>query len=180
MQARDARRPRHQDGASTDAARPLVRPLVSIVSPCFDEVDVIRLFHRELSAVVDTIDGHDFEVLYVDDGSDDGTLRVSVGEGEIALPRPASGLKAGAAVTLGIRPEHIDVADGSGMITATVDLVEHLGGDTFIYASAPGLPQITLRQDGQSPFHRGNAIAIRFTTDHLHIFDETGAALARP
>ena len=91
-----------------------------------------------------------------------------------------SGLKAGAAVTLGIRPEHIDVADGSGMITATVDLVEHLGGDTFIYASAPGLPQITLRQDGQSPFHRGDAIAIRFTTDHLHIFDETGAALARP
>ena len=44
--------------------------------------------------------------------ADDGTLRVAVGEGEIALPRAASGLKAGAAVTLGIRPEHIDVADG--------------------------------------------------------------------
>src|SRR3954449_3144801 len=55
--------------------------------------------------------------------ADDGTLRVTVGESEIALPRAASGLAAGAAVTLGIRPEHIDVADGTGMITATVDLV---------------------------------------------------------
>jgi len=79
-------------------------------------------------------------------------------------------------VTLGIRPEHIDVAPDAGMIAATVDLVEQLGGDTFIYASRPGLPQITLRQDGQSPFHRGDAIAIRFAPEHLHIFD----APARP
>ena len=112
--------------------------------------------------------------------TDNGTLRLNLGEREIALPRVASGLTAGAAVTLGIRPEHIDVADDAGMIAATVDLVEHLGGDTFIYASASGLPQITLRQDGQSQFHRGDAIAIRFAPDHLHIFDATGAALARP
>jgi multiple sugar transport system ATP-binding protein len=112
--------------------------------------------------------------------ADDGTLRLHIGEREIALPRTASQLAAGAPVTLGIRPEHIDTATDAGMIAATVDLVEHLGGDTFIYASAPGLPQITLRQDGQSHFRRGDAIAIRFAPDHLHIFDATGAALARP
>ncbi|WP_315836477.1 sn-glycerol-3-phosphate ABC transporter ATP-binding protein UgpC [Bradyrhizobium prioriisuperbiae] len=112
--------------------------------------------------------------------SDDGTLRLTVGEREVALPRAASGLAAGAHVTLGIRPEHIDVAPGAGMLTLTVDLVEHLGGDTFLYASAPGLPQITLRQDGQSHFARGDAIAIRLAADHLHLFDDTGAALARP
>ena len=92
--------------------------------------------------------------------ADDGTLRLHIGEREIALPRTASHLATGAPVTLGIRPEHIDVAPDAGMIAATVDLVEQLGGDTFIYASAPGLPQITLRQDGQSPFHRGDAIAL--------------------
>src|SRR4051812_31323708 len=112
--------------------------------------------------------------------ADDGTLRLKVGEHEIAFLRAASGLKAGVAVTIGIRPEHIDVAQDTGMLTTSVDLVEQLGGDTFIYATAPGLPQITLRQDGQSPFHRGDAIAIRFAPDHLHIFDPTGAALARP
>jgi multiple sugar transport system ATP-binding protein len=112
--------------------------------------------------------------------ADDGTLRLTVGERDITMPRAGSGLATGAAVTLGIRPEHIDVASDAGMIAATVDLVEQLGGDTFIYATAPGLPQITLRQDGQSPFRRGERIAIRFAPEHLHIFDATGAALARP
>jgi multiple sugar transport system ATP-binding protein len=112
--------------------------------------------------------------------SDDGTLRLTVGEREVALSRAASGLAAGAGVTLGIRPEHIDVAPDTGMLTAAVDLVEQLGGETFIYASAPGLSQITLRQDGQSQFHRGDPVAIRFAPEHLHIFDATGAALVRP
>ena len=93
--------------------------------------------------------------------SDDGTLRVTIGDREVALPRAASGLAAGAGVTLGIRPEHIDVAPETGMLAATVDLVERLGGETFIYASAPGLPQITLRQDGQSQLYRGDAVAIQ-------------------
>jgi len=112
--------------------------------------------------------------------SDDGTLRLTVGEREVALPRAASGLAAGAGVSLGIRPEHIDIATDTGMLAATVDLVEQLGGETFIYASAPGLPQITLREDGQAQFARGDTVAIRFAPDHLHIFDATGAALARP
>jgi len=113
--------------------------------------------------------------------SDDGALRVTVGEREVALPRTASGLVAGTGVTLGIRPEHIDVAPDTGMLTVTVDLVEQLGGETYIYASAPGLPQITLRQDGQSQVYRGDAVTIRFTAEHLHIFDATtGAALVRP
>ena len=55
-------------------ADPVTRPLISIVSPCFDEVLVVGLFHRELCAVVDAIDACDFEIVYVDDGSDDGTL----------------------------------------------------------------------------------------------------------
>ncbi|QQN65031.1 sn-glycerol-3-phosphate ABC transporter ATP-binding protein UgpC [Bradyrhizobium diazoefficiens] len=112
--------------------------------------------------------------------SDDGTLRLTIGEREVALPRAASGLAAGASVTLGIRPEHIDIATDPALLAATVDLVEQLGGETFIYATAPGLPQITLRQDGQSRFDRGDAVAIRFASDHLHIFDAIGAALARP
>src|SRR3954464_7712896 len=54
--------------------------------------------------------------------ADDGTLRLTVGEREVALPRTASHFATGAPVTLGIRPEHIDVASDAGMIAATVDL----------------------------------------------------------
>lgn len=50
-------------------------PLVSIVSPCFNEVEAIGLFHRELRTVLDGIPGFEFEVVLVDDGSSDGTLQ---------------------------------------------------------------------------------------------------------
>jgi polyisoprenyl-phosphate glycosyltransferase len=57
----------------------MMRPksLVSIVGPCFQEEEVLPLFHRELATVLDTLaDEYDFEVLYVDDGSRDDTLDV--------------------------------------------------------------------------------------------------------
>jgi len=50
------------------------RPLLSIVCPCFDEEAVIGLFHERLAAAVDALENLDAEVVYVDDGSSDGTL----------------------------------------------------------------------------------------------------------
>jgi dolichol-phosphate mannosyltransferase len=53
------------------------RPLVSMVCPAFNEEAVLPLFHRELSAVLAALEEHyTFEVIYVDDGSRDGTLAV--------------------------------------------------------------------------------------------------------
>jgi ABC-type sugar transport system ATPase subunit len=109
-----------------------------------------------------------------------GSLRFRIGSAELTLPSGAPGLAQGAAVTVGIRPEHITVVPERGPLGATVDFVEHLGGETFVYAAATGLPQITLRCDGQRPFSRGDAITIRFSPDHLHLFDATGVAIARP
>jgi polyisoprenyl-phosphate glycosyltransferase len=53
------------------------RPLVSIVCPAFQEEEVLPLFHRELAAQLRPLEaGYRFEVLYVDDGSWDGTLDI--------------------------------------------------------------------------------------------------------
>jgi ABC-type sugar transport system ATPase subunit len=109
-----------------------------------------------------------------------GSLRLRIGAAELVVPRAAAAAAPGAAVTVGIRPEHIAVVPEHGTLDVTVDLVEHLGGETFIYAAAKDLPQITLRCDGQTPSSRGEAISIRFSPDHLHLFDATGAAIARP
>lgn len=52
-----------------------VAPLVSIVCPAFQEEEVLPHFHAELSAVLAGLEPQfRFEVLYVDDGSSDGTL----------------------------------------------------------------------------------------------------------
>jgi multiple sugar transport system ATP-binding protein len=88
------------------------------------------------------------------------------------------GLGEGAAMTLGIRPEHIVLAapDEPGL-AITVDLVERLGGESYLYGSIAGLPQITLRLDGQTVYGRGDSVALRFPPKHLHLFGETGQVL---
>jgi ABC-type sugar transport system ATPase subunit len=107
-------------------------------------------------------------------------LLLRIGTVELVVPQAAAALAAGAAVTVGIRPEHIAVAPERDALDVTVDLVEHLGGETFVYAAATDLPQITLRCDGQTPLSRGDATSVRFSPEHLHLFDATGAAIARP
>jgi multiple sugar transport system ATP-binding protein len=106
-----------------------------------------------------------------------GSLRLKLGSGEVAL-QTAAGLAPGAHATLGIRPEHVTVGQGDGALTVTVDLVEQLGAETFVYASAPDLPQITLRQDGQTRLARGDTVAIRVDPQQIHLFDEAGTNIA--
>src|SRR6266404_74292 len=50
------------------------RRLLSIVVPCYDESEVIGRFYRELRPVLESLENFDFEILFVDDGSNDDTL----------------------------------------------------------------------------------------------------------
>jgi dolichol-phosphate mannosyltransferase len=53
------------------------KTLVSIVCPAFQEEEVLPLFHHDLTAVLLPLErDYRFEILYVDDGSRDGTLDV--------------------------------------------------------------------------------------------------------
>jgi glycosyltransferase involved in cell wall biosynthesis len=49
-------------------------PVISIVTPCFNEEESVAAFHAEVSRVVATMPGVDIEFVLVDDGSGDGTL----------------------------------------------------------------------------------------------------------
>jgi dolichol-phosphate mannosyltransferase len=49
---------------------------VRIVSPCYNEEQVIRDFYVELKKVCDLCQDFEFEYAFVDDGSSDGTLRI--------------------------------------------------------------------------------------------------------
>jgi ABC-type sugar transport system ATPase subunit len=102
---------------------------------------------------------------------------VRVGEANGPIKVATGSLTAGASVTLGVRPEHIALAAATGDLALTIDLVEQLGGDTYFYASAPGLPQVTVRQNGQALLKPGEALAIRFEPAHLHLFDAEGLAV---
>ena len=45
---------------------------LSIVVPCFNEEDSVGIFLDEIQKV---LAGHDFEVVYINDGSSDNTLK---------------------------------------------------------------------------------------------------------
>ena len=99
---------------------------------------------------------------------------VRVGEASEPIRMATGSLAAGASATLGVRPEHITLVGGTADLALTIDLVEQLGGDTYFYASASGLPQITVRQNGQALRKSGEALSIRFEPAHLHLFDAEG------
>jgi multiple sugar transport system ATP-binding protein len=109
---------------------------------------------------------------------DENGLALNVGGALVAIP-DVPALQDGDKVTLGVRPEHIAVhADHSGELSASVSVTEQLGGETYLYCDAPGLPQITVHQGGQLPFQRGQALSLSFDRARMHIFDADGKAVA--
>ena len=78
--------------------------------------------------------------------------------------------------TLGIRPEHLQIADG-GRIGATVTHVENLGGDTNVLAHLPDETLITVRLFGQHRIEPESAITLDFDDAQAYHFDAEGARL---
>lgn len=52
------------------------RKMISLVVPCYNEEEVLRLFYREAAKTADSLDDHDIEMIFVNDGSTDGTAEI--------------------------------------------------------------------------------------------------------
>lgn len=88
--------------------------------------------------------------------------------------RAAAELGAG---TIGIRPEHVAVAqDGEGWV-GTVTLAEHLGSDTFLYVNVPEIGALSARTPGHLGIGAGESVVLRPDRQRLHRFDTAGEAL---
>ena len=81
-------------------------------------------------------------------------------------------------VTLGIRPEHIGITGSeTADFVVTVDSIEQLGGETYIYCSVDGLPQLTVHQIGQLPVEEEDSLKLSIDRSKLHLFDAQGQAI---
>ena len=78
------------------------------------------------------------------------------------------------AKTIGVRPEHLQVSPTSGEWRARVRLAEHLGSDTFVYAEAEGVGQMTARLEGEAAYSPGSTIFLTPQEDRIHRFDLNG------
>ena len=53
-----------------------MKKLISVIVPCYNEQEVLRLFYDEISSVAGEMSAYDFEFIFVNDGSRDNTLKI--------------------------------------------------------------------------------------------------------
>jgi dolichol-phosphate mannosyltransferase len=134
--------------------------LLSVVVPCYNEELVLEETHRRLTAVLATIADGDFEVIYVDDGSRDGTAgalrRIHEGDPRVRLLHLSRNFGHQIAVTAGL-----DHASGDAIVLIDADLqdppevigemvAQWRGGFDVAYG-------VRTDREGESAFKRGTA-----------------------
>lgn len=102
-----------------------------------------------------------------------GNLFLKLGdETTIALPANDLRMMPGDTVTMGIRPEHLRLADSDEPgFDLRVDVTEPTGSDTLIGGQASGCA-ITCEADGRPNVKLGDTIRLKFDPEHLHFFDQ--------
>ena len=117
----------------------------------------------------------------LDVGVQDSTMKF--GGAELPLRREAAGEahRAGDAVTVGVRPEDMElVGEGQGLRTE-INLVESLGADAYVYGVATigdREHHVIARVDGRRPPAKGSVVEFAPKPGHVHVFStESGERL---
>ena len=121
--------------------------------------------------------------------------RVAIGRAIVREPRlflfdePLSNLDAatlapGQPVELGIRPEHLRVADGNAASTGVrfggeITLIEQLGESHLLYLRCADGLELVSRAPGHTRLRLGDRIALEADAALLHVFDAQGIACQR-
>jgi multiple sugar transport system ATP-binding protein len=97
---------------------------------------------------------------------------VRVGGWRLAVPTQAAAALRGASVTVGIRPEDLQLVGSGAGIGAQVELVEELGSDAYVHARVEGEPLVLVaRADPRQPPCMGQQVHLTPVPERLHWFD---------
>ena len=89
------------------------------------------------------------------------------------------GLKPGDAAVLGIRPDHLDIVRDGG-VPVTVQAIEQLGGESYLYCETESGAKLTAHISGQTAVKRGDTAHAVFRPEFTHLFRrDDGRAQAR-
>ncbi|ODT83254.1 MAG: ABC transporter ATP-binding protein [Pelagibacterium sp. SCN 64-44] len=109
--------------------------------------------------------------------ADGATATIDLGAlGTIALPRQSTAI-AGQSVTVGIRPEHLQLDGGAVRFSITPRIVEHLGIHTVVYADLPAGENFIALFEGDPDVPEGEPLQVGFSLDQVHLFDSGGFAV---
>ena len=95
------------------------------------------------------------------------------GVGTLTIPLRVEAWKPGEAITVGIRPEHIELEEtgASTPVKGVVNIVENLGGETYLHVEiAPGSPLIMVKLHGSHSPKRGENVTLYLPANRIHVF----------
>ena len=100
--------------------------------------------------------------------------------GEVRVAASVGGMAAGSPVRLGMRPEHLALADPDNAdFSGTVDVVEELGESHLVHVIVPRGDRIVVRATGDAKVREGENVGIAFDMNDGHLFRADGVALPR-
>ncbi len=109
-----------------------------------------------------------------------GVSCVVEGVGTLTIPLRVEAWKPAETVTVGIRPEHIEIeeTEASTPVKGVVNIVENLGGETYLHVEiAPGSPLIMVKLHGSYSPKRGESVTLYLPASRIHVFDANDRAL---
>jgi multiple sugar transport system ATP-binding protein len=111
--------------------------------------------------------------------SDGVMVKYATGETQLVGVLPGQA-KLGDAVTVGIRPEHLQPEGTDYGITVTTTTVETLGDAAYLYAESDVAPDGLISRIPPLEKHaRGTKIKLGAQPDHCHLFNAEGQAFRR-
>ncbi len=116
------------------------------------------------------------------DGARQVTVTLPGGANLSVAVQPPPGLAAGQTLSLGVRPEHLRLCDaGPQALSATIQAVERLGSQTFLYAALSTGTWITVEAPGDFTAPIGSQIHVLPDAGQCHLFgaDEQALPLTR-
>jgi sn-glycerol 3-phosphate transport system ATP-binding protein len=97
--------------------------------------------------------------------------------GDLVLPADGAAGEPGRPVTVGLRPEDLELA-GDGPIPLKTELLERLGADTIVHGRLGDGTALIARAPGALALRLGETIRLGIASDHIHLFDvESGRRL---
>ncbi|MEC9294521.1 MAG: TOBE domain-containing protein, partial [Pseudomonadota bacterium] len=111
-------------------------------------------------------------------GTADGCRVKAAGVGEVSLPQAGDAYSKGTSLTLGVRPEHLRLEAPQGDNCFDIVNVEYLGNEVYVYLEPKeGSTLLIHRSEAPSQWQEGQQVSLVPDTEHVHLFDESGAAL---
>jgi lactose/L-arabinose transport system ATP-binding protein len=105
-----------------------------------------------------------------------GVKLTQYGGHAIAMPHVKALPAPGTPVTVGIRPEHFK-SGGSAALDVVIEIVEHLGLETYAYARQGQGDVLTIATGNDRDVKAGDAFEARFDPKHVVLFDGSGARI---